>query len=408
LCDQLLLRRATSAASDVAGVVAAVGLLIATPVAGPRSRDPLPPALALEAALTSASPAAPARELRGAWIDRSSLVSRDEIRRTMTTLAAGNFNVAFVLVWSRGYPLWHSPVFQRETGLLSDPEYGDRDVLAEAIEEARAAKIHLMPWVEYGFVGGYTGHHPGEHGCGPIFDRHPEWLARLRSGETRTPAPGGRFCWMVQTRPDVQAFLLDLMEELATRYRTAGIQFDRARYQSPDQGYDDFTRALYRKQRGVDLPDDPNDAAFLRWRADGLNAFVSTLYARLKKADPNGLVSNAPIVFPYGYDNFAQDYPAWMKDGAVDFMVPQIYRKDAETYARELDAQVATVGSVAKLIAGIDITNSNADVLIRMIEATRQRKVPGVVVWYYRGMERVGAFEVLRARVFQQKAALPF
>jgi uncharacterized lipoprotein YddW (UPF0748 family) len=354
------------------------------------------------------SSTAPVRELRGAWIDRSSLVSRDEIRRTMTTLGAGNFNVAFVLVWSRGYPLWRSPVFERETGLATDPEYGGRDVLAEAIEEARAAGIHVMPWVEYGFVGGYTAHHPGKNGCGPIFGRHPDWVARTRSGETRFAAPGGHYCWMVHTREDVQAFLLALMEELATRYRTAGIQFDRARYPNLECGYDEVTRELYGKASGKSLPDDPKDPHFQRWRADGLNAFVKTLYDRLKRADPRGLVSNAPIVFPYGYDNFAQDYPAWLKAGAADFMVPQIYRKDVVAYSRELDAQIAIVGSVAKLVAGVDVTNSNADVLVQMIEATRQRKLPGVVVWYYRGMERVGALDVLRAKVFQQKAALPF
>ena len=398
------------AAAAVAVALALAGTLLdgatdATRPGGSAARSASRADSAVPAAPAQASPA---REMRGAWIDRSSLVSRDEIRKTMTALAAGNFNVAFVLVWSRGYPLWRSPVFERETGVATDPEYGERDVLAEAIEEARAANIHLMPWVEYGFVGGYTAHHPGRNGCGPIFDRHPDWVARTKSGETRFAAPGGQYCWMVHTRPDVQAFLVDLMEELATRYKTAGIQFDRARYPNLECGYDEVTRDLYKKTRGVDLPDDPTDPAFQRWRADDLNAFVKTLYVRLKKADPRGLVSNAPIVFPYGYDNFAQDYPGWMKDGAVDFMVPQIYRKDVETYIKDLDAQIAAVGSPARLVAGVDVTNSNADVLVQAIEATRKRQVPGVVVWYYRGMERAGAFDVLKARVFQQKAALPF
>jgi uncharacterized lipoprotein YddW (UPF0748 family) len=348
------------------------------------------------------------RELRAAWVDRSSLVSRDEIRATMTTLAGANFNVAFVLAWSRGYPLWRSQVFARETGMATDPEYGERDVLREAVDEARAAGIRLMAWAEYGFVGGYTAHHPGRNGCGPIFDSHPDWLARTNSGETRFAAPRGHFCWMVHTRPDVQAFLAALMVELATTYDTAGIQFDRARYPALECGYDDFTRGLYRQQRGMTLPDDPADPAFLRWRADGLTAFVKRLHDQLRTADPDGLVSNAPATYPYGYDHFAQDYPAWVKAGALDFVVPQVYRRDVATYARELDAQVAAVGGPDRLVAGIDVTNTSAAVLIEMIEATRQRRVPGVAVWYYRGLERASAFAALKATVFAQPAVLPW
>ena len=76
------------------------------------------------------------------------------------------------------------------------------------------------------------------------------------------------------------------------------------------------------------------------------------------------LVSNTPIVHPYGYVNFAQDYPAWVKNQAVDFIVPQVYRKDLASYERELDAQIATIGSGERLVPGIDVTNSNAEVLI--------------------------------------------
>jgi len=373
------------------------------------AQDPRPGATSRPAEDRAARSASePARELRGAWIDRSSLVSRDEIRKTMKTLADGRFNVAFVLVWSRGYPLWRSRVFERETGLVTDPDYGGRDVLREAIEEAGAAGIHLMPWVEYGFVAGYTPHHPGKNGCGPIFDRHPDWLAKTKSGETRFPAPGGQYCWLAHARPDAQEFLLALMAELAREYKTAGVQFDRARYPQFDCGYDDYTREAYRRERGVYPPDDPAEQAWVRWRADGLNAFVKTLYARLKTADPAGLVSNAPIAYPYGYDNFAQDYPGWMRDRSVDFMVPQLYRKDLASFERDLDIQLAGVVQPALIVPGIDITNTSADVVIASIEAARRRNLPGVVIWYYRGLERAGAFERLSATVFRKRASLPW
>ena len=347
-------------------------------------------------------------ELRGVWVDRSTLVSRESIRAAMRTIAAANLNLVFVNAWSRGYPLWPSDVFEKETGLRTDPGFGGRDVMREALEEATAAGLAMMPWVEYGFIGGYTAYHPGRNGCGPIFDRHPDWLARTRTGQTRFAAPGGEFCWMVQARPDVQEFLLALMAELAARYQPAGIQFDRARYPTLDLGYDDHTVVAFRRAHGgADPPADGRDPAWVRWRADGLNAFLAALSGRIKAAAPDVLLSNAPITFPYGYDHFAQDYPGWLRAGSLDFVVPQIYRRDAESYARELDAQIAAAGGTARLAAGIDVTNSNAETLVAMIEITRRRGVPGVVLWYHRGLEQAGAYEKLRATVFADKAMLP-
>jgi uncharacterized lipoprotein YddW (UPF0748 family) len=96
--------------------------------------------------LLLAALALPAAELRGVWVDRSSLESRDSIRDMMQNLAAANFNAAFVDVWSRGYPIWQSDVFERETGIRIDPTYKDRDVLNELIEEGRDAGIAVFPW----------------------------------------------------------------------------------------------------------------------------------------------------------------------------------------------------------------------------------------------------------------------
>ena len=184
-------------------------------------------------------------EVRGVWIARDSLGSRAEIRATMQQLAEANLNLALVNVWSRGYPLWPSRVFERETGLLIDPGYQGRDVLAEAIEEAAPYGISVMPWFEYGFVGGFSGYFPGPGGRGPIFERHPDWLAKTLNGETRFPlSSGGYFYWMAQTRPEVQEFVIELMEEVLRNYAVAGLQFDRARYPQLDCGYDDFTSAL--------------------------------------------------------------------------------------------------------------------------------------------------------------------
>ncbi len=344
-------------------------------------------------------------EIRGAWVDRAPLATRESIRGMLDDLKGANFNVVFVDVWSRGYPLWKSAVFERHTGLLTDPVYGDRDVLAEVIEEAQARGLAVVPWVEYGFVIGYTG------GKAPLVDAHPEWLARRKDGSSDFSWAGGtRSSWIAHAHPEGQRFLLDLMRELASNYDVPAIEFDRARYPELDCGYDEATKGLYAAEHeGAGPPADERDPAWMRWRADKLNAFVAQLGKTLRSANWRVLPTNAPIVYNYSYVNFLQEYPAWMKAGALDFVSPQIYRPDLGGFTSELDRQIAALGgNGARLVPGLDVTGGGAEVLIGSIEACRARGLPGVVVWYYGGLVDKGALGRLKETVFAAPAALPW
>ena len=342
---------------------------------------------------------------------RDTLGSREKIAAAMKQLADANFNAAFVNVWSRGYPLWPSDVFERETGTRIDPGYAGRDILREALEEGKANGIAVIPWVEYGFVAGWSGYFPGSGRRGLIFEKHPDWLAKKRNGDVAFPITGGGdYFWMTHAHPDAQEFLIQLMEELARNYDIQAIEFDRARYPELDCGYDDTTRELYAKDNnGNAPPDNPTDARWTRWRADNINAFLKRMTQRVKAIDWRILMTNAPIVFPYGYVTFAQDYPTWMKDGSSDFITPQIYRADIEQYGRELDQQVRSLGDASRLVPGLDITNSRSgENLAEQIRRTRERGTRGVVVWYHEALNTLKAWDTLKATVFAEKAPLPW
>ena len=347
-------------------------------------------------------------EVRGVWVARDSLGSRAEIRTMMQQLREANFNLALIDVWSRGYPIWRSEVFERETGVAIDPTYSERDVMRECLEEGAAAGIVVMPWAEYGFVGGWSEYFAGPNKRGVIFERHPEWLARNKSGDERFTAPTGFFYWMAHTRPDVQEFLISLMEELFTKYNLPGLQFDRVRYPSLECGYDDYTAELYRQENnGAALPTDHLNTQWVRWRADKLNEFSRKFYARLRGR--NRLISNAPVVYPFSYVNFAQDYPAWQRDAALDFTVPQIYRRTTAEYVGELVRQITASPDPKTLVPGVDITNSDSPaVLAEMIQATRERNLPGVVVWYFKALQTTNALPYLKNTVYREAVPMPW
>lgn len=350
-------------------------------------------------------------EVRGVWVARDSLGSREQIRTMMRNLADANFNLVYILVWSQGYPMWPSDVFERETGIRIDPQYAGRDILQESIDEAREVGLTVVPWVEYGFIGGWSSRRAGPENQGPIFTAHPDWVARKKDGDFRyLMADGSFFTWMNHFHPDVQQFMLDLMVELAERYNVPSIQFDRARLPALDCGYDDFTKQLYASENdGRQPPQNEADAGWLQWRSRKINQFVARLYRALKDQDWRMLVTNAPGLWTFAYVNFGQDYPTWMREGSLDFVSPQVYRRDLESYVAELDRQIRATPDTSRLVPGVDITNSNdPGVLIQMIEATRERGLPGVVIWYYQGLIRAGALDRLKATVYTERARLPF
>jgi uncharacterized lipoprotein YddW (UPF0748 family) len=114
------------------------------------------------------------------------------------------------------------------------------------------------------------------------------------------------------------------------------------------------------------------------------------------------------VPLPTSVANFAQDYSAWVRDGSVDFVSPQVYRRDAASFERDLDNQIRALPAGARLVPGIDVTNSGTEELVKMIQIVRARGLPGFVVWYHRGLLNRGALEALKESVMAEPAALPW
>jgi uncharacterized lipoprotein YddW (UPF0748 family) len=336
-------------------------------------------------------PGATAQEFRGAWVARDGLGSRAQIVNSLNAFAQARCNVVCVNVWSRGYTIYPSAVMARVAGVAQDPGYAGRDPLAEFVFEAHRRGIEVEAWFEYGFMFAWSGYLAGPNGRGPVLNANPTWVAMDRAGNTQVSDGGGGFwTWAAAENPGVRAFLLDLTAELVERYDVDGVQFDRVRYPSTAFGYDPATVAAWSASHGGSPPPtNPDDAAWMRFRADGLNAFQRALYARVKERRASVRVSNAPIALPTNYASFLQDWPAWLRDGAVDSIYPQIYRTTAASYISTLDANLAALRAVdrPKVAPGVRaISGTPTAEVLAMVAANRARGLPGEVFWYMEGL----------------------
>ena len=331
-----------------------------------------------------------AGEVRSTWLARDSLVSKDTIATAMNLAASNNFNVVYVNAWSRGYPLWRSLVFSNETGLIIDPSYTTRDVMAEAIAEGHRVGLHVVAWMEYGFVGGYTGYFPGTSGKGKIFDVHSDWVAQQQDG---TEIDGSNFYWMAHTRPDVQQFLINMTKELVSNYDLDGVELDRIRLSSLAYGYDPYSRSLYAAENGGQQPPaNTSNAGWMRWRADKLNLFHANAYDAVKALYPRFIVANAPSAYGYStyaaYNSFCQDWVWWLANGKVDSIELQCYVSTPTSFSNNLRYASRQVSNhVSKISPGFALRPNNAWIanseILKYVDVARSGGFGGQSVWYH-------------------------
>jgi uncharacterized lipoprotein YddW (UPF0748 family) len=352
------------------------------------------------------------QELRGTWIARDQLGTKEALAQAIDSIAAANFNVVYVNVWSRGYPLWKSEVFYQHTGVYIDPSYTGRDILAEAIAEAHKHGLHIEAWFEYGFVGGYEPYYPGTSGKGKIFDAHPDWVAkRLDGGEK----DNSNFYWMVQTRKDVQDFLIAMVMELVRNYDVDGLELDRIRYSSLQYGYDSYTDSLYRAEHnGNPPPTNYSDPAWIRWRADKLNEFQARIYDSVKAIRPKFNLSNAPSLYSASqytsYNNFCQDWVWWVNNNKIDNVQVQIYVETPSSFASILDFMQTMVNDKSKTFPSFAVSpNGNflpPSTIFQFIDVTRSKGFKGNSIWYSADLRNY--FQALKENRYQQKTYPPF
>jgi uncharacterized lipoprotein YddW (UPF0748 family) len=338
------------------------------------------------------------------------LNSRANIEEAMEFLDAHHINAVFPVVWNDGYTLYPSEVAERQYGHRIHPAFAGHDPLAAVVEEAHERGIAVIPWFEFGFAAGYNEQ-------GPILAAHPSWAARDTAGAVLTK---NGFRWMNGYKPAVQDFLLALVEEVVTTYEVDGVQGDdRLPAQPVEGGYAAFTDSLYRAQHGRPPPAAPRDSAWMQWRADRLTDFAGRLYRTVKAVDPTLQVSWSPSVYPWSYQEYLQDWPAWVRNEHVDLLHPQVYRRSLRRYKSTLqqqhpDSLGVLPSTQRRMYPGVLIQVGNYRIspstLVKTIRTNRAQGYRGEVLFFYEGLRaRQGQLaDTLRATVYQKPAPLPF
>lgn len=360
------------------------------------------------------------QEVRGVWItnvDSDVMFTKEKLAKAMDYLAANGFNVVYPVVWNKGYTLFPSTTLFTAVGTSQDPyfEAQRRDPLQEIIVEAHRVGIEVIPWFEFGFSPAYS------NDGGYIIKAKPHWASRT-SNNFLVVKNG--FSWMNAFHPEVQEFMWGMMEESLQNYDVDGVQGDDRLPAMPvEGGYDDYTKALYKKERGVDPPTFSGDAAWIQWRANKLTSFLGRVYNRTKAIDKNFIVSMSPSIYNFSLNNYLQDWPRWIDSSYVDIVHPQAYRYEVASYQALIREMVGGTPQSAggyiratnkhKLSAGV-LTKAGSTLIppkmiLEEVRYHRQFGLNGEVFFFYEGMGSKNQFlaDSLKKYIYKKPAIMP-
>ncbi|MCI0513263.1 family 10 glycosylhydrolase [candidate division KSB1 bacterium] len=353
-------------------------------------------------------------ELRGVWltnVDSEVLDHAESIDEAMQFLADHHFNAVFPVVWNDAHTLYPSRVMDSLFQRPIHPRFAGRDPLADLIRAAHLRQIAVIPWFEYGFAAAHK--KQGGH----LLQAKPHWAARDKQGRLLTK---NGFEWLNAFHPEVQEFLTALVCEVVRHYPVDGVQGDDRLPALPIQGdYSQFTTQLYQQEHnGNTPPKDFRDSTWQRWRGNRLNNFARQLYQRVKMIQPNVIVSWAPSIFPWSYDEYLQDWPAWLQGGYADLVIPQNYRYYLDEYqlavtASSPDSLNLTPAQATRIFPGMLINIGKyvipSHLLILEIQHNRAQGFAGEVFFFYEGLRKNNNLlaKKLRATVYQQPAQFP-
>jgi uncharacterized lipoprotein YddW (UPF0748 family) len=346
-------------------------------------------------------------EIRGVWltnVDSDVLFSKQNLREAIRRLDRLNFNTLYPTVWNGGYTLYPSRVAEQAFGIELDPEPGlqDRDMLKEAIDMGHSRGLAVIPWFEFGLMA------PADS---ELVTRHPEWVTQRRDGSKVFNMHGeDRSVWLNPAHPGVQQFLTRLVLEVVENYDIEGIQFDDHLGMPVEVGYDDFTKALYQRENGGRLPpSNPNDAAWMRWRANKLNELVGKISSAVRAEKPDCLISLSPNPREFAYQKYLQDWGTWQQQNYVDELIVQVYRNDRSSFLSEIDnPELRQINQRLPVGIGILTGLSTRSVSTRNIEdqvrLARDRRFDGVSFFFY---ETLGRRDAVFQALFPRPAERP-
>lgn len=194
-------------------------------------------------------------------------LSVKEIVDRLASYGVNMINAFAISYWPGGAAYYQSRIAPRH------PDLGDRDILAEVIDEAHKHNIKVVAYVNCLW------------GDKDLYEKHPDWAQRGVDGKPTTMEPTYTSVAMCPNSP-YRDYFLNIVKEISDNYNVDGFYFDEPCFSSWCNCAN--CRDLFRKRFGEELPQkakwsDSPWQDFIYWRYNVITNFKKTLYEKSKK-----------------------------------------------------------------------------------------------------------------------------
>ena len=333
-------------------------------------------------------------EIRAIWLDRGTIVkakSEADLAVIFDRLAAAGINTVFFETLNASYPIYPSEVAPEQNPLTQG-----WDPLKAAVKLAHERNMELHAWV-WVFAAANQRHNtvleqPQSY-LGPVLSQHPEWANKDRRG--RIFHPTSKKAFYDPANPELRKYLLELITEIATKYKVDGIQLDYIRYPFQDPrannifGYGKAARELFKQEHGVDPTSisPRNNQMWSKWtdfRIRQVDSFVAQAAETIRQIRPQLLISAAvfPIPQPERLVKLQQNWEQWAQNGDIDMVVAMTYATDTSRFqeiTKPLFNQAAFGSSL--LIPGIRLLNLPDAIALDQVQLLRDLPTGGYALF---------------------------
>lgn len=333
-------------------------------------------------------------EIRAMWLDRGTIVQADseaELAQIFDRMADAGINVVFFETINASYPIYPSAIAPEQNPLTRG-----WDPLKAAVKLAheRGMELHAWTWI---FAAANQRHNEvmgqPKNYLGPVLSRHPDWAITNRDGDPFDYGRDYKKAFYDPANPEVQQYLLSLLEEIVKNYDVDGVQFDYIRYpfQSPQTnetfGYSNSSRWLFKQETGVDpidlTPSHPLWNAWTSFRAQQVTNFVANASTRLKQIKPNLVISAA--VFPMAQQErlyrLQQNWEVWGQNNWVDLICLMTYALDTGSLEERTQLLYQPTAGASLVIPGLRLLKVPDPVTADQMQLLRNMPTSGFALF---------------------------
>lgn len=260
-----------------------------------------------------------------------------ELIAILDSVQAANMNAVFFQIRPEADALYNSAYEPWSAHLGGDRgTYPGYDPTAFAIEEAHKRGIELHAWLNpYRFETSakkYAGKHTDYRAM------HPEWILDYATYNPDGSKIKDDITILDPGNPAVRKLIKNVVGDILSKYDLDGIIFDDYfyAYSGTNSTLDSYSQGLY-KPTGKNLGD---------WRRENVNKMVADVYDTIQAIRPSVIFGVSPfgiwttsssvassrgLTLPVGitgsnmYEQIYCDPVAWLEQGTVDYISPQVY-----------------------------------------------------------------------------------